>query len=175
MRRLKVLPVSVLATLAPSTKRDSVSVGSASVSDSADLTVSTNGSAPIAWTARATASWARLSTTSGTGSSRLRWTRDPGGLRVGVYVDTIKVSVTGIAAPVRLLDSLQVAVVPPMARAAATYLLGTSSLSDDQRAFLDGQGNRNGVYDLATSCPHPHRAASPVWRTRHALPGRAIE
>jgi hypothetical protein len=62
-----------------------------------------------AWTATKRRAWTTLTTSSGTGSGRVRWSRDASGLAVGTYVDTITVTASGATgSPAILVDTLRV-------------------------------------------------------------------
>jgi subtilisin len=118
---LRVLPPPSLA-VSPASRRDSVGEGSPSLRpDSASVTLSGSGASTIAWSAAKRAAWLSLTTASGTGSGRLRWTRNPSGLAVGTYVDTIVVTASGVAgSPARVVDSLVVLPVPVISVSPAT-------------------------------------------------------
>ena len=98
-------------TLTPASRVDTVVVGStAPTTDSADVLLSGLGAAAAAWTATPLAgTWLTLTTAAGTGSGTVRWQRDPTGLAVGWYVDTIAVTAPGaVGSPRVLVDSLLV-------------------------------------------------------------------
>jgi uncharacterized PurR-regulated membrane protein YhhQ (DUF165 family) len=122
-----ILAKSVLAlSLSASGRRDSLPIGSAPHADSAAVQINGPGSTGTGWSAthRSAATWVSLTTSAGTGSGMLRWTRDPSGLTVGTYVDTIVITVAGaVGSPAQLVDSL---VVEP----ALTLALSPGSRSD---------------------------------------------
>ncbi|HKG94519.1 MAG TPA: hypothetical protein VKA84_21575 [Gemmatimonadaceae bacterium] len=97
-----------------------VGVGGARAADSASLRVElavSAGGAPT-WSATKVRAWTTLEAAAGTGSGRLRWTRDPAALAVGTYVDTITVTASGpggAVAQARVVDTLRV--LPPLALA----------------------------------------------------------
>jgi hypothetical protein len=120
------------------------------IPDSATVVVGGTGGSTVAWTAtHGSAPWLSLTSSSGFGIGTLTWTRDPVGLAIGSYVDTITVSAPGaLGSPVLLIDSLVVmqfvnlAVSPssrsdsvvagsvePIADSAAVEITGTDPLS----------------------------------------------
>lgn len=113
--RITPPPGALTLAVAPLVRRDSVVVGAtAARSDSATLTLSGAGATGAAWTAAGSAPWITLVGGSGSGSGRVRWTRDPTGLAVGTYVDTIVVTAPGaVGSPARILDTLRVIPAPP--------------------------------------------------------------
>ena len=102
-------PVSQPLALAvsPQNHRDSVTSGSTSGHpDSAVVSLSGDNSGSTAWSASARRSWTQLSTASGTGSGKLRWSRNPTGLAAGIHVDTITVTAGGLSRAI--FDSLRI-------------------------------------------------------------------
>lgn len=81
--------------------------------DSATVSLSGDNSSNTAWSASKRRAWTQLVTGSGTGSGKLRWSRNPTGLSVGVYVDTITVNAGGLSSTI--LDSLRITESPPVA------------------------------------------------------------
>lgn len=79
--------------------------------DSATVALSGDNSASTGWNASARHGWTQLTSAGGTGSGKLRWSRNPAGLAVGVYVDTITVSAGALSASI--LDSLVISEPPP--------------------------------------------------------------
>ena len=98
--------------LAPASRSVSIREDSSLVSaDSALVAISGSDAGTARWVAihSDSASWLTLATAAGTGTGRLRWTRDATGLFPGVYVDTITVTLrTADSASVRLVDTLEV-------------------------------------------------------------------
>lgn len=82
------------------------------------------------------------------GDGAARWRRDASELAAGTFVDTITITSGGAGgSPSQVIDSL--VVVPAVALdAAADELFFGGVLSDLQKAFLDSQGNDDGVYNL---------------------------
>ncbi|MBI3569275.1 MAG: hypothetical protein HY084_13835 [Gemmatimonadetes bacterium] len=103
-----VVPVTM--SLSPTSSRDSVLAGATTAhADSASLTMTGDSAAVTAWTATKAHAWTTLTTASGTGPGRVRWTRNPTGLAVGKYVDTITVTAPQASnGPLRIIDTLVV-------------------------------------------------------------------
>jgi glucose/arabinose dehydrogenase len=83
--------------------------------DSADVSLTGSGASTATWTAThsAQASWVTLTNAGGTGSGKLRWTRNPTSLAVGTYVDTLTVTAAGATgSPARVIDSLVITQAP---------------------------------------------------------------
>ncbi len=87
----------LVATLSPLTRSRTVVRGSAPYAESMSVNLSGTGASSATWTSTNRRSWNQLTTATGVGSGTLRWTRTVGSLTAGVYVDTISVSVTGLA------------------------------------------------------------------------------
>ena len=90
---------------------DSALVGAVTPqADSLPLTLRGRNSGATSWTAtHGGGAWLTLSTASGQASGLLRWNRDPTGLGVGSYIDTITVTSAGaVGSPLRILDTLQI-------------------------------------------------------------------
>ncbi len=95
--------------VSPGARRDSASTGDTGLhADSAMVILSGTNASTTGWSAtHGAASWIALTTSSGTGTTRLRWTRNPTGLAPGTYVDTIRVAVPGaIDSPWSVRDTL---------------------------------------------------------------------
>jgi hypothetical protein len=102
----------------------------AAPSDSANLIFSGDGAARASWSATARHPWLTLTTSSGTGSGRVRWIRDASALAPAIYVDTITVSAAGAiqGSPVVIYDTLIVmSALPP-----------TGPFSIDHEAWASG-------------------------------------
>jgi len=127
---------------------DTVLVGTTGArDDSATVLLSGTDAGTSTWSAtHSGASWLALTSAGGTGSGRLRWTRDPTGLAAGVYVDTITVSAPGaIDSPWWLVDSLVVQsalamTLTPTSRAAAVLQGAPSAIPDSASLLLEGWG-----------------------------------
>ncbi|MBT8397372.1 MAG: hypothetical protein HKO65_12900 [Gemmatimonadetes bacterium] len=79
------------------------------VPDSASVILTGVNSAGADWTATTETSWISLSTPTGSGTARLRWTRDLTGMGKGTYVGTIRVSADGaIDSPTEVVDTMVV-------------------------------------------------------------------
>ncbi len=96
-------------TVSPDSRIDSIAVGSTSTtSDTAVVRFVGPGAATQPWTAaHGAGTWLTVTTPNGAGNGVVRWTRDPTGLPLGTYVDTIAVTATGsMLNPVEVIDSL---------------------------------------------------------------------
>ena len=162
---LVILAPTTLA-ITPTNRRDSVEFGATGPrADSAAVVVSGPGSGTASWTAThsARAAWLSLTTAQGTGSGRLRWARNPAGLAVGIYVDSLTVTVPGAAgSPARVVDSLWVGE-PAVAITCATgELLAGPCLSPVQKTYLDQTGNDDGVYNAGDLLAYLDRKGLPL-------------
>jgi len=103
-------------SLAVSARSDSALVGDTVIrADSVSLQIFGTDSLTGAWTVGhgSGANWIRLLTLSGQGSGTVRWERDPRGLPVGIYLDTLTVSLPGsVTSTPSLVDSFFV--LPPL-------------------------------------------------------------
>lgn len=115
--------------------------------DSARVLLSGEGVEAAQWTASAGSSWVSLTSATGTGPGMLRWTRDPTGLGVGTFVDTITVESSN-GGQARLIDTFTLTEPFVPSDCAAEHLLGVPCLADLQLRFLDIEGNNDGVYNL---------------------------
>lgn len=112
-------PVPLALSLSPLLHRDTVTAGATmGHPDSATVSLTGDNSTTTPWTASARRTWTVLTTASGTGSGKLRWTRNPTGLAIGMYVDTITVTAGGLTA--RLMDTLRVNAAPAPSPLAVT-------------------------------------------------------
>ena len=111
-------PVSVQLTaltpvtlaVAPPSRRDTAIAGATTAhADSADVTFTGDSAATATWTATKLHAWTTLTVAAGTGNGRVKWSRNPTGLAVGRYVDTITVTSPGaLNSPARVVDTLVV-------------------------------------------------------------------
>lgn len=131
-----------------STRMSGNATGGGSALQSPDTLVVQGTNLP--WTASTGASWLSLAATSGTGPGLVPFTREVGTLAVGTHVDSIVVRETTTQAVVMTyVDTLEIVeVAAPTPEVAVDELFRGGRLSADQRAAFDGQGNRNGRYDL---------------------------
>lgn len=137
--------------LAASHRRDSTTLGSTVMrKDSVALTFSGLGSAQATWAVtHGPAPWLTVTTAAGTGSGRVRWTRNPTGLAVGTVVDTITIVAAGaLGGPLQIIDSLRIFEPAVAASCGITNLFGGACLSPTERTYLDDTGNRDGNYNL---------------------------
>ncbi len=114
----------VISTLAlavdPTSRSDSAAQGSTTtIDDSATVTITGVNPDAATWTAtHGGGGWLSLVTGNGTGSGTVSWTRDPSGLALGTYVDTITVTVAGAdGSPAEIIDTMLIR--PPLTLAVA--------------------------------------------------------
>jgi hypothetical protein len=127
---------------------DTVPAGSAVPrADSATVILSGTDALTAGWSAtHGAASWLALTTDAGTGTGRLRWTRDPTGLAAAVYVDTITVTAPGaIDSPWLVTDTFVVqgalaVALSPAGRADTAYEGATGTRADSASVLLSGFG-----------------------------------
>ncbi len=163
---LVILPPLVLAVDPLSRSALTMARAGEVLDDSAAVTLTGTGADTANWTAtHGGGEWLTLTTAGGIGSGLVRWTRDPGNLDEGTYVDTIVVTSDHAFNAVAVVDSL-VAVAPVEVTDAAGQLLGGSGLNENQRRFLDARGNRDGEYNLGDFLAYLDRAALVATRTR---------
>ena len=97
-------------TVSPDSRIDSIAVGSTTTtSDTAVVRFVGPGAATQPWTAAlgGAGTWLTITTLNGTGNGVVRWTRDPTGLPLGTYVDTVSVTATGSGlSPAQIIDTL---------------------------------------------------------------------
>ncbi|MEO5800117.1 MAG: S8 family peptidase [Gemmatimonadales bacterium] len=103
-----VTPITI--AVSPGGRRNNITQGASTPTDSASVTLAGTGSATTSWSAARTANWTTLTTASGTGNGRVRWSRNTTALAVGTYVDTIRVVAGSVTAMV--LDTVNVAAAP---------------------------------------------------------------
>jgi photosystem II stability/assembly factor-like uncharacterized protein len=124
----------VTLALSTSSRREEFPAGTSTPhADSAAVAITGEGAPTSVWTATKTKAWTGFTTSGGTNSGTLRWTRNPAGLPTGTYVDTIIVTVAGATgSPALLIDTLVV-----KAPAAFAYFLPDtiSGLSADHDAL----------------------------------------
>jgi hypothetical protein len=110
-------PAPVTIALAPGSRTAIAQVGTAVGGDSASLTLAGDGADTKAWIVSKKKAWTTLTTVSGTGSASIKWSRSTAGLAVGVYVDTITVSASGVGYR-SVIDTLMITAAPvPLALA----------------------------------------------------------
>ncbi|MEO8478715.1 MAG: hypothetical protein ABI542_03710, partial [Gemmatimonadota bacterium] len=107
-------PLPIVVTLAPTSRSTSVTQGQNASSANAQLQITGDGAADVAWSASSAHPWTTLTTSSGTGSGTVSWNRNTANLLPGTHVDTITVLANGQMAS--LIDSTTVierVTVPP--------------------------------------------------------------
>jgi M6 family metalloprotease-like protein len=132
-------------------KSTTVTAGAAAAQDS--VTVTPAGPGVLAWTAskqNGRGSWLEFVTASGTGNGVMRLRRNPAGLGVGTYVDTVLVSLSG-ADTQRFVDTLVVSDG------------GASFLGLSVRSRYDSLLYYNGLRDSAMVLITGAGAASTAW------------
>ena len=147
----------------PGTRRDTTFAGlTGTRADSATVNFSGDGAASAAWSAahRAAGTWVTLTTSAGTGSGVVRWTRSHGGLTEGTYVDSIVITAVGAAgSPALVVDSLVIQPPPVTSLVVVDAILEGNALTQEQITYLDQLGNHNGRFDLgdflAWALQHP--------------------
>ena len=141
-------PVPLAMAVSPSSRKDSVIAGATSgPATSATVTLSGDNSTSTGWSASARHSWTQLTAASGTGSGSAQWSRNPTGLAVGIYVDTITVVASSLSGSV--IDSLIVTSAPPPPPLSETLSptsryksvkQGAGSVGDSAQVVLSGSG-----------------------------------
>ncbi len=142
---IDTLTVTALPVLAVSPASRSVSVqqGSSAPSDNATVSLTGSGASSISWTAAKKKSWTTLTTSGGTGSGTVAWSRNASGLAVGTYVDTITVTASGVTgSPGRVIDTLVVTTPPVLAVSPSSRSVsvqqGSTAPGDNAAVTLSG-------------------------------------
>ena len=152
--RVTAVPVVLTLSVAPSARSSSVVQGGAAPSDQATVTLTGDNSGTTAWSATKRKSWTTLTSSSGTGSGTLAWSRNAAGLAVGVYLDTITVTAAGAAgSPGVVYDTLRVTAAPvplliavsPTSRNVAMQQ-GSSPTSDQALVSQSGDGHGSSTW-----------------------------
>jgi photosystem II stability/assembly factor-like uncharacterized protein len=108
-------PLTLTAT--PLKRRnDILEGGTTAIPDSSSVILSGVNAGTSGWTAThtAAATWLSFTTSAGTGTGKVKWSRDPTGLAPGLRVDTITLTVAGaIDSPLRIYDTLNVISLTP--------------------------------------------------------------
>ncbi len=134
--------------VSPSSRNLTVQQGTSAAGSNATVTLSGYNASSTAWSATKKKSWTTLTTSSGTGSGTVAWTRNITGLAVGTYVDTITVTASGATgSPATVIDTITVTVGPvPLALALAptsrhvTVQQGNAAPADNATVSLAGDG-----------------------------------
>jgi uncharacterized repeat protein (TIGR01451 family) len=128
---------------------DSVTAGSVGLwGDSARVILGGTDADTVSWNAASVAPWLSLSDSSGTGSGVVRWRADLGALRVGTYRDTVRVAAPAVGVTESIAVTLVVMAPTVTLTDAVDQLLGVQRLSNEQRRYLDQEGNADGSYNL---------------------------
>jgi len=154
-------PAVLTLAVSPLGRRASVPSGSIAIApDSAQVTLQGTGASAATWsvTHSGQATWVTLTSASGTGSGKLRWTRDPAGLSDGSYIDTLTVTAPGAAgSPATLFDTLEVTAQPlalavvPASRSTSVSAGGTVPIADSAAVTLTGAGSTSTTWAAAHS------------------------
>lgn len=140
--------------VAPASRRVTVQAGVAAPSDNAAVTLSGTGASGAAWTASKRKSWTTLTSSAGTGSGSVAWSRDASGLAAGTYVDTITVAAVGaVGSPGTIIDTLVItAATQPLVLAVAPGARSTSVVQgglapgDNATVTLSGTGSASATW-----------------------------
>ena len=108
--RITAPVVPIVLAVVPASHNVALQQGSAPAGDNATVVLTGTNAAATTWSATKRKSWTTLTTASGTGTGLVAWSRDPAGLAVGTYVDTITVTAPGAASgsPARIIDTLRI-------------------------------------------------------------------
>ena len=118
-----------------------------SIKDSATVLVQGTGADSATWTVtHGAAAWVTIPPKPGVGSGTLKWSRNATGLDIGVFIDTIAVTVS-TGATATLVDTLRV-VAPVDADDIIDNILSGQPLTISQQKYLDMLGNGDGVFNL---------------------------
>ena len=108
--RITAAPAPLTIAASPTSRELQVIQGGSAPGDSANIMLAGANAGSTSWSATRTSSWASLTRSTGTGSGSVKWTRNSSGLAVGTYVDTLKISVTGVSGlATTIYDTLLVA------------------------------------------------------------------
>ncbi len=146
--KVTAVPVPLTLAVAPASRSVSVQQGTVAPGDNAVVTLSGDNASTTAWTATKKKSWTTLTTSSGTGSGTVAWSRSTTGLAVGMYVDTITVTASGATgSPARVVDTLTITAPPAPLTLAVTpgsrsvsVMQGTTAPGDNAAVTLSGSG-----------------------------------
>jgi subtilisin family serine protease/uncharacterized PurR-regulated membrane protein YhhQ (DUF165 family) len=134
-------------SVTPGSRNVGIVLGASAPADNATVTLGGTNASTTGWSATKKKSWTTLTTSSGTGSGTVAWTRNATGLAVGTYVDTITVTSPGAASgsPAMIYDTLRIsAVVVPVALAVTpgsrnvAVTQGTNAPGDNATVTLTG-------------------------------------
>lgn len=153
---------AALLSVDPAVKPDTTVEGSTTpFPDSASVALTGVGSQTGTWTATHTAAtWLTLTSPSGTGSGRVRWSINPTGLSAGTLADTIVVAETAGSADTLTVTLL---VLSPISLIdAVNHLLLGSVLTNAEESVLDASGNADGTYNLGDVLAWLDRCSGPT-------------
>ncbi len=112
--KITAAPIPVVMAVSPRTHTTSVPQGTTAPGDNSTVTLTGTNASTTAWSATTKRPWLILANANGTGSGMVSWYRDPTGLAVGTYVDTITVTASGVTgSPVLVFDTLKITAVAP--------------------------------------------------------------
>ena len=109
---LRISAVPVTIAVSPIAHSVVLQQGSVAPADFASVTLSGTAAPATAWSAVHRGSWLNLTSSSGTGSGTVAWTRNVAALAAGTYVDTIVVSAVGVSSAAMIYDSVRISAAP---------------------------------------------------------------
>jgi hypothetical protein len=138
----------------PGARVDSELIGNPEpLHDSATVVLTGVNSTVTQWAAANNAPWLTLTTAEGTGTARLRWTRDLTGLGPGTFVDTIRVSAPGaLDSPFEVVDTLVVMAprtmtVDPIRRSHTAAVGSTTPILDTAAVSITGPDANQAIWE----------------------------
>ncbi len=115
------------------------------IPDSVRVVVGGTGGSAVSWSATTSpGGWLTLTNATGVGIGSMNWTRDPSGLPVGTYVDTVTVTAVGaVGSPAQIVDTLVVLqfinlALAPTSRSAVTQEDSETPTLDSASVVLTG-------------------------------------
>ncbi len=145
-------------SVTPESRVDTASLGSTTtIPDSASVSFTGTGAATAPWSAvPGGGSWLTVTTPNGTGDGVVRWSRDPTGLAVGVYVDTVTITSLGaLGSPDTVIDTLVVTAnlvmsVTPLFRSDSVTEGATVGIPDTASVTFGGAGSATAAWSAAS-------------------------
>ena len=130
--RITAVPVPLTLAVSPPSRGVTVVQGNVVPGTTAAVTLAGDNAATTNWTATKRKAWTTLTTSAGTGSGTVAWTRSTASLLAGTYIDTITVAAAGASgSPATVIDTI---VVTPLA-AGGTPDLGINANLNGKRLF----------------------------------------
>ena len=109
---LRISAVPVTIAVSPIAHSVVLQQGWVPPADFASVTLSGTAAPATAWSTVHRGSWLNLTSSSGTGSGTVAWTRNVAALAAGTYVDTIVVSAVGVSSAAMIYDSVRISAAP---------------------------------------------------------------